>query len=795
MQCFILTVCQPSIPSLTPSHLPGRSLPWRRAIILYPPSVQALKMFFHNRRRRFSSGAHCSFARDLDSMPSFPSSDAAAAPASPPLGYVGFRLLAPRPRESVTPGPLRRQRGARALATLGPVAVLALVLMGWSSRRPRSPSVERGGDRAIVNGRWVAAALSSPPRGRDARERDPSFRPFARRAPAGAMMGGDVGGDDVGAFPGIHSSLASTRAAIGGTRIDPRDEALSLTSRDRAVLNDADEGAFEAKEGDGRRAAQLGVRPARADAPRRLSRHHRNGAGHHRDHHRDAHGSLARHRQGSSASFSLSAPRLGAGDDATGMRNLAATRRQLSHVVEHYDRLTSRPNGEGGTEAMVSCVAFRPDGVVDRLEGVDCAERDTTPPEGASGDGAVSVVDRVHVMLGGRGEGILDVRRGSTVSVPDTDLRRAALALLELISERYPELGECVRSAAAVGWVAPLGGERFVLATSSVSKIPRSAWRFLLRLVMREPWPPSPPKGGTDVEGLTAVDAAMAMAALWPGMFAPCKAAEPGSGGGWGTLASHAGNRSGGVGWGDVSGEGRPRVGFFLQMAHEPKASLELVKSVRRHFPDAPIMVVSDAGWDCAQMCEALNCRFRRENISAGMHGKGGVLEWIARIREAAEWIDARWLVVLEDDVRVDGPITRWPSFDAGGVEDFRWTAPLKPALVKELTRRVGAPPSYNHYGLCGGAVMRTAALRDTPTLPASEITRLAAMDDRVGKWNDVTLATLFLAAGHTVEPWEDLKQGSHPAHRTAFTHNDKRWYGKPLIGSEKEMCVPPPSR
>jgi hypothetical protein len=68
-------------------------------------------------------------------------------------------------------------------------------------------------------------------------------------------------------------------------------------------------------------------------------------------------------------------------------------------------------------------------------------------------------------------------------------------------------------------------------------------------------------------------------------------------------------------------------------------------------------------------------------------------------------------------------------------------------------------------------------------------------MDERFGKWNDVTLATLLMAAGQTVAPWGDLKQGNHPPHRTAFTHNDKRWYGKPLVGEvEKGLCVRPPS-
>ena len=116
-------------------------------------------------------------------------------------------------------------------------------------------------------------------------------------------------------------------------------------------------------------------------------------------------------------------------------------------------------------------------------------------------------------------------------------------------------------------------------------------------------------------------------------------------------------------------------------------------------------------------MCRKYSCRFRRELEPAGMHGRGGTTEWIRRLREAAAWSNATWLVVLEDDVRVDGPVTRWPpqDVDAGGVEDHRWTVALKPALLRDIERRAGGKkPSYEHYGLCGGATfaLRRSSLR-----------------------------------------------------------------------------------
>ena len=72
------------------------------------------------------------------------------------------------------------------------------------------------------------------------------------------------------------------------------------------------------------------------------------------------------------------------------------------------------------------------------------------------------------------------------------------------------------------------------------------------------------------------------------------------------------------------------------------------------------------------------------------------------------------------------------------------------------------------------------------------EVEVMRALDDRVGKWNDVTLAALLMARGKSVAPWADLKQGNHPPHETALTHDDKRFYGKRMAEDERGMCAPP---
>lgn len=238
------------------------------------------------------------------------------------------------------------------------------------------------------------------------------------------------------------------------------------------------------------------------------------------------------------------------------------------------------------------------------------------------------------------------------------------------------------------------------------------------------------------------------------------------------------------------------RVGFYLQMANEPKATLELIRSVRVHFPDAPLSVTSDAGsYDCSAACATYGCVFTREHTAAGMHGGGGVMEYVRRLKRAAESAETEWIVLLEDDVRVERGVTRWPKkgIDGGGVQDWRWTAPLSKELLAEIARRNGGrAPSYKNYGLCGGAIVRASALASLPDdLPEEEMRLLQKMDDRFGMWNDVTLSALLMLGGHALEPWDDVKQGNHPAHATAFVHNDKRWYGVRMDAEDKKLCKP----
>ena len=132
------------------------------------------------------------------------------------------------------------------------------------------------------------------------------------------------------------------------------------------------------------------------------------------------------------------------------------------------------------------------------------------------------------------------------------------------------------------------------------------------------------------------------------------------------------------------------RVGFYLQMANEPKATLELIRSVRVHFPDAPLSVTSDAGsYDCSAACETYGCVFTREDTTAGMHGGGGVMEYVPRLKRAVESAETEWIVLLEDDVRVERGARGGQEVST---EESRTRGGLRPCRRSYSRRLRGAP-------------------------------------------------------------------------------------------------------
>ena len=115
--------------------------------------------------------------------------------------------------------------------------------------------------------------------------------------------------------------------------------------------------------------------------------------------------------------------------------------------------------------------------------------------------------------------------------------------------------------------------------------------------------------------------------------------------------------------------------GFFLNEYKEPKATLEVVKSVAAFTPGSPMYVVGTGGFHyepLAERFDAMHFVYDETNVdlTSGTVAMDAIDLYLRRVKEAALYCNCSYLVLMEPDVLLRGPIREAPAHDAGGVAD-----------------------------------------------------------------------------------------------------------------------------
>lgn len=207
----------------------------------------------------------------------------------------------------------------------------------------------------------------------------------------------------------------------------------------------------------------------------------------------------------------------------------------------------------------------------------------------------------------------------------------------------------------------------------------------------------------------------------------------------------------------------RGKYGFYLHIFAEPAAILEQMKSVRKFFPTSPVYVMSDGGINATGACAIIgNCLF---DWRPPANDRWNPKPFFRRFRDAARWLDTDYVIMLEPDVAVQGPIEHEPQDDAGGIADKN--PPLHQSTidyVEALGRRVSGNASFqmkwNRFGLAGGTYVRTDAALDAfdPDFLDWGLLQKMEMTHRVFS-SDVAMVFLLTAKGYSHYPWADLSQ------------------------------------
>jgi hypothetical protein len=224
--------------------------------------------------------------------------------------------------------------------------------------------------------------------------------------------------------------------------------------------------------------------------------------------------------------------------------------------------------------------------------------------------------------------------------------------------------------------------------------------------------------------------------------------------------------------------------GFYVQAHKQPKATLEVVKSIKKHMPSAPVYLLSSAGYHFDPLEQRFfNLRFvyDPENVNLPK-GTGNLTHWFDRVKAAALWCNCSYLVIMEEDTILRSPLVNQPPYDAGGVQTLGWP------WSDELKRKYPAVGNWSHiaYGMCGGSYVRVEAYLDA--YAKTNWTRIQAMGEVmkvIGRYNDATLAVVMMDQGYILKPWKDLTEvqsnGQIPDPEAPLLHQFKHFYKQPL--------------
>ena len=219
----------------------------------------------------------------------------------------------------------------------------------------------------------------------------------------------------------------------------------------------------------------------------------------------------------------------------------------------------------------------------------------------------------------------------------------------------------------------------------------------------------------------------------------------------------------------------KPQFGVFYQVYDNKKAARFVLENFREHFPENPVVLISDGGEDFSDVAEEYNCTFHmRENIfgnaengyDTDSYDSKRTIEWWKRQKLVCEETGMDYVMIMEDDVFVRDEFDIHAPFDLRGV---RLAQPLTPMMVMEIREK--AKFEAGVYGMCGGSMYNAKTLLsiydDVVKDIEENMDRLQAEDPM--QWRglgsvDLNLTYHFKKRGYRYEaaPWlVEIREGN----------------------------------
>ncbi|MAG24413.1 hypothetical protein CMI47_02440 [Candidatus Pacearchaeota archaeon] len=154
------------------------------------------------------------------------------------------------------------------------------------------------------------------------------------------------------------------------------------------------------------------------------------------------------------------------------------------------------------------------------------------------------------------------------------------------------------------------------------------------------------------------------------------------------------------------------QFGCYYPVFNNPVATEFVLKNFRKHFPQNPIVLISDGGDDFSSLASKYGCEYAYLD---NLFGDGTLerpfapydsfrtKEWWRRQKLTCDICNQQYTMILEDDVFVRGDFYFEREFALCGA---RWGNSFALGLREDIRRESGLV--IPRYGMCGGSLYNT---------------------------------------------------------------------------------------
>lgn len=229
-------------------------------------------------------------------------------------------------------------------------------------------------------------------------------------------------------------------------------------------------------------------------------------------------------------------------------------------------------------------------------------------------------------------------------------------------------------------------------------------------------------------------------------------------------------------------------IGAFHQAYRNKKATENVIKNFRLHYPNNPYFLFSDNGLDFIDIANEYNCFYEFCDYQIGYNkytgfGKKGSFEWLKRFNKACIKLNTEYVIMLEDDVLIQNDI-----YIPEKTEFYGLSVPgnkIPQEFIEYFTNKYSSIFYNDWYGSGGGSVFRSKTFIDNYEkiikIFEEEYDHITSNLNVNFGWVDFFMTTFYYMCGkeYTINPFltETTKNSNWKNSYFSIVHHYKELY------------------